>query len=215
MPQRDMMPSVPSPFPPTKTTADHHWVDALAEFMERVVPDAITTSIILLVSLFGLSLALGSSTDRDHRRVLSRPLDAAAVHDADDADPGAEPHRRRRRPLSRTRSSSLSRLPTDHGAGDRARPSSRRFVAYLNWGLSIALVAAHRDPFRARGEEKGMRDRFPVPDVDACRRRRDLAVRPLGQRAAADGDAGQLPGAAGRRHAAPHDHLVAGGDACS
>jgi short-chain fatty acids transporter len=38
-----------------------HWVDALAAAMERLVPDAITTSILLMVALFGLSLVLGAS----------------------------------------------------------------------------------------------------------------------------------------------------------
>jgi Short chain fatty acid transporter len=56
------VPTVPSSSQTTnrKTSADDHRVDALAGFMERVVPDAITTSILLLVALFGLSLALGS-----------------------------------------------------------------------------------------------------------------------------------------------------------
>ena len=36
------------------------WVDRLARGMERAVPDAITTSILLLIVMFALSLALGT-----------------------------------------------------------------------------------------------------------------------------------------------------------
>src|SRR5262245_31280176 len=38
-----------------------HWVDALAAGMERLVPDAITTSILMMVALVALSLGLGAS----------------------------------------------------------------------------------------------------------------------------------------------------------
>ena len=53
-------PQRPAPRPTAGRGGESHWVDALADVMERVVPDAITTSIILLVVLFGLSLSLGS-----------------------------------------------------------------------------------------------------------------------------------------------------------
>ena len=36
------------------------WVDRLARAMERVVPDAITTSILLLMLMFALSLFVGA-----------------------------------------------------------------------------------------------------------------------------------------------------------
>ena len=36
------------------------WVEKLARGMERVVPDAITTSILLLVLMFALSLLVGA-----------------------------------------------------------------------------------------------------------------------------------------------------------
>ena len=38
-----------------------NWIDRVAQAMERLVPDAITTAIILMVVLFVLSLALGAS----------------------------------------------------------------------------------------------------------------------------------------------------------
>jgi short-chain fatty acids transporter len=37
-----------------------NWVDRLARAMERVVPDAITTSILLMVLMFSLSLMVGT-----------------------------------------------------------------------------------------------------------------------------------------------------------
>ena len=39
---------------------DKHWVDRLAAVMERVVPDAITTSIFLLVVLVVIALLIGT-----------------------------------------------------------------------------------------------------------------------------------------------------------
>jgi hypothetical protein len=36
------------------------WLDDLARVMERLVPDAVTTAIILLVGLFLLSLLIGT-----------------------------------------------------------------------------------------------------------------------------------------------------------
>src|SRR5687768_5390969 len=38
-----------------------NWIDALARLMQRVVPDAITTAIFLMVLLFALSVALGGA----------------------------------------------------------------------------------------------------------------------------------------------------------
>lgn len=38
----------------------HEWVEAIARVVERFVPDAITTSVVLLVALFALSLGIGT-----------------------------------------------------------------------------------------------------------------------------------------------------------
>jgi short subunit fatty acids transporter len=35
------------------------WLDVFARWMERLVPDAVTTSILLMIVLFGTSLSLG------------------------------------------------------------------------------------------------------------------------------------------------------------
>jgi short subunit fatty acids transporter len=44
-----------------ETSARRDWIDTVARAMERLVPDAITTAIILMVVLFVLSLGLGGS----------------------------------------------------------------------------------------------------------------------------------------------------------
>src|SRR5688572_28174761 len=125
--------------PPSKTAPDHHWVDALAAFMERVVPDAITTSIILLVALVGLSLALGSpltaTMDAYYRGlwmllqftmqmtlilVLSLILGAT--------------------PAFKNAIIALSRMPRTQPQVILLAVMAGGFVAYLNWGLSIALA---------------------------------------------------------------------------
>ncbi len=148
--------------------------------------------------------------DGDHGRVLPRPLDAAAVHDADDAHPGAEPHPRRDADVQER--GDLPVASASHaGAGDGARGRLGRIRRLPELGIVDRAVTGHRHPLRDAGRAQGHQDRFPLVDVGAGGRRGDLAVRPVRQRAAPDGDAGQLSRAAGRRHAAHHHDLVAGG----
>jgi short-chain fatty acids transporter len=135
------------------------WVDRLARTMERVVPDAITTSILLLVSMFVLSQALGAGVsgamDAYYRGlwslltftmqmtlilVLSLILGAT--------------------PLFRKAIIGLSRLP-------RTRPQVVMLavlvggcVAYLNWGLSIALSPVISTHFARQAERKGLQVDF-------------------------------------------------------
>src|SRR5688572_19816150 len=141
--------------PPSKTAPDRHWVDALAAFMERVVPDAITTSIILLVALVGLSLALGSpltaTMDAYYRGlwmllqftmqmtlilVLSLILGAT--------------------PAFKNAIIALSRMPKTTTQVMVAAVLCGAFVAYLNWGLSIALSPLIAIHFAREAEKKGL-----------------------------------------------------------
>src|SRR6185436_21050171 len=132
-----MMPPVPTS-DRSKGAGDRHWVDALAGFMERVVPDAITTSIILLVALFGLSLALGSSPtasmDAYYRGLwmllqftmqMTLILVLSLIVGATPFFKGA---------IVR-----LSRLPTTTAQVVVLAVLCGGFVSYLNWGLAIAL----------------------------------------------------------------------------
>jgi short-chain fatty acids transporter len=161
-----MMPPVPSTMTPAKTHTpasgpraagplEHHWVDALADVMERVVPDAITTSIMLLVVLFGLSLALGTGVtatiDAYYRGlwmllqftmqmtlilVLSLILGAT--------------------PTFKNAVIYLSRLPRTPAQVMVLAVLAGGFVAYLNWGLSIALAPVIAIHFATQAERKGI-----------------------------------------------------------
>ena len=138
---------------------ESHWVDALADVMERVVPDAITTSILLLVVLFGLSLSLGSgltaTIDAYYRGlwmllqftmqmtlilVLSLILGAT--------------------PAFKNAVIFLSRLPRTQPQVILLAVMAGGFVAYLNWGLSIALAPVIAIHFATQAESKGIKIDF-------------------------------------------------------
>ena len=161
-----MMPPVPStvspPTPqPSRSAAVHerHFVDALADVMERIVPDAITTSIVLLVLLFGVSLGLGAgmtaTLDAYYRGlwmllqftmqmtlilVLSLILGAT--------------------PTFRNAVIFLSRLPRTQTQVMVLAVIAGGFVAYLNWGLSIALSPVIAIHFATQAERKGIKIDF-------------------------------------------------------
>jgi short-chain fatty acids transporter len=131
-----------------KTTTEpprQSWIDILARAMERLVPDAITTAILLMVVLFILSLAIGTSVaatmDAYYRGlwgllaftmqmtlilVLSLILGAT--------------------PVFRQTIIGVSRIPKTTTQVVVLAVMCGAFVAYLNWGLSIALspvIAIH------------------------------------------------------------------------
>jgi short-chain fatty acids transporter len=156
-----MMPPVQSTVSPP--TAHHpperHWVDTLADVMERIVPDAITTSIMLLVLLFGLSLAIGTGLtatfDAYYRGlwmllqftmqmtlilVLSLILGAT--------------------PTFKNAVIFLSRLPRTQTQVMVLAVIAGGFVAYLNWGLSIALSPVIAIHFATQAERKGIKIDF-------------------------------------------------------
>lgn len=122
-----------------------HWVDKLAAVMERLVPDAITTSILLLIVLFLLALGIGTplaeTTDAYYRGlwnllaftmqmtlilVLSLILGATTFF--------------------KNLVQAAARLPRSPGQVVALAILSAGLVAYFNWGLSIALgpvIAIH------------------------------------------------------------------------
>lgn len=152
-----MMPAVQSTV--ASRPPERHWVDTLADVMERIVPDAITTSIVLLVLLFGASLALGAGLtatfDAYYRGlwmllqftmqmtlilVLSLILGAT--------------------PTFKNAVIFLSRLPKTQTQVMVLAVLSGGFVAYLNWGLSIALAPVIAIHFATQAERKGIKIDF-------------------------------------------------------
>jgi short-chain fatty acids transporter len=140
---------------PTTTPARTAWVDTLAEVMERVVPDAITTCILLLVVLFVMALAigapLGTTVEAYYRGlwnllaftmqmtlilVLSLILGAT--------------------PVLRRMLVAVSRLPRTTAQVVALAVLCGGLLSYLNWGLALALsplVAIH---FSREAERKGI-----------------------------------------------------------
>jgi short-chain fatty acids transporter len=132
-----------------------NWIDRVAQAMERLVPDAITTAIILMVVLFVLSLALGASVtatmDAYYRGlwsllaftmqmtlilVLSLILGST--------------------PVFKRLVVSVSRLPKTTSQVVILAVLSSALVAYLNWGLSIALLPIIAIHFCREAERKGI-----------------------------------------------------------
>jgi short-chain fatty acids transporter len=149
-----MEPPAATPSPPRGS-----WIDTLAEVMERLVPDAITTAIMLGVILFLLSLGLGASVsvtmDAYYRGlwmllaftmqmtlilVLSLILGAT--------------------PVFRRLVISVSRVPRTPTQVVMLAVLCGGFVAYLNWGLSIALSPLIAIHFCQEAERKGIKVDF-------------------------------------------------------
>ena len=135
------------------------WVDKLAAVMERVVPDAITTSIVLMVILVALSLGIGTSlhdtVDAYYRGlwnllaftmqmtlilVLSLILGAT--------------------PFFKQIIIKLSRLPKTVPQVVAGAVLTSGAIAYLNWGLAIALGPLVGIHFCRQAEAKGLRVDF-------------------------------------------------------
>jgi short-chain fatty acids transporter len=135
------------------------WVEKLAGFMERVVPDAISTSIVLMVVLVVLALGIGTplsdTVDAYYGGlwnllaftmqmtlilVLSLVLGAT--------------------PVFKKIIVTLSRLPRTVPQVVTGAVLTSATVAYMNWGLAIALgplIAIH---FCKQAEAKGLRIDF-------------------------------------------------------
>jgi short-chain fatty acids transporter len=135
------------------------WVDRLARAMERAVPDAITTSILLLVLTFVLSLVLGTGVpaamDAYYRglwSLLTFTMQMTLILVLS-LILGATP------PFKRV-IIGLSRLPRTQYQVVALAVLVGGFVAYLNWGLSIALSPVIATHFARQAERKGIRIDF-------------------------------------------------------
>jgi short-chain fatty acids transporter len=130
-------------------------IDRLARVMEHLVPDAITTAIVLMLAVFGLSLLLGATVgttmDAYYRGlwsllaftmqmtlilVLSLILGAT--------------------PIFRNTIASLARCPQTRAQVIILAVLCGGTVAYLNWGLSIALSPVIAIHFARESERKGI-----------------------------------------------------------
>jgi short-chain fatty acids transporter len=131
------------------------WVERLARSMERVVPDAITTSILLLVLMFALSLSVGAdipaTMDAYYRglwNLLTFTMQMTLILVLS-LILGATPTFRRI-------IASVSRLPRTRVQVVVLAVLTGAVVAYLNWGLSIALSPVIATLFAREAEKKGI-----------------------------------------------------------
>ena len=131
------------------------WVERLARAMERVVPDAITTSILLLVLMFVLSLVVGADVpaamDAYYRglwNLLTFTMQMTLILVLS-LILGATPAFRRI-------IASLSRLPRTRVQVVVLAVLTGAVVAYLNWGLSIALSPVIATLFAREAEKRGI-----------------------------------------------------------
>ena len=139
----------------TPNRADRSPLDVLARVMERLVPDALTTCIFLMIALVALSMGLGGgvggTVDAYYRGlwsllgftmqmtlilVLSLILGATPI-------------------FTRT-IGVLSRLPRTQAQVVMLAVLCGSVVAYLNWGLSIALSPVIAIHFAREAERKGI-----------------------------------------------------------
>jgi short-chain fatty acids transporter len=131
------------------------WVERLARAMERVVPDAITTSILLLIVMFALSLFVGADVtaamDAYYRglwNLLTFTMQMTLILVLS-LILGATPAFRRI-------IASVSRLPRTRVQVVVLAVMTGGVVAYLNWGLSIALSPVIATLFAREAEKKGI-----------------------------------------------------------
>jgi short-chain fatty acids transporter len=148
VPDQDMKPDAPH-------ASRKHWVDTLAAVMERVVPDAITTSILLLVVLFAVSLSIGNelapTIDAYYRglwNLLSFTMQMTLILVLS-LILGATP-------VFKRMVVAVSRLPRTRFEVVALSVLAGAVVAYLNWGLSIALAPIICIHFCREAERKGI-----------------------------------------------------------
>jgi short-chain fatty acids transporter len=131
------------------------WVDRLARAMERLVPDAITTCNLLMVTVFGLALLLGAGPgavmDAYYRGLwnllaftmqMTLILVLSLILAASPAFLGII--------------ATLSRLPRTRNQVVVGAVLCGGVVAYLNWGLSIALSPVIATHFARQAERRGI-----------------------------------------------------------
>ena len=152
----------------------------------------------------------GHASPHHDECVSPRPLDAAALHDADDADPGPqlEPGG-----VSGIQAGHLRDVaPPPHrvrGVGGIDPPDGVTLLCLL--GTGPHAWPSHCDSFRPSGREKRARHRLSVPAGDGRGRAGVVAVRAVRERAAAHEYAGQFSGEDHGADAASDDDLRASG----
>ena len=188
-----------------------NWIDTFSRLVERLVPDAITTSVILLIGVSIISLSIGNSVtatiDAYYKGlwmllaftmqmtlILALSLVLAST------------------PAFKKSVLALSRIPRTTIQVVALAVLCAAFVSYLNWGLGLALgpmIAIH---FCREAERKGIRVDFLFMLATLAGAGVGLAIRILRQRSAAHGDAGPFPPADHRNHDARFHDLVSGLD---
>jgi len=141
--------------PPVEEPAGRTWMDWLARICEHYVPDALTTSIIMMVGLAALALTLGNTVtetvDAYYRglwRLMAFTMQMTLMLTLSLVL--AET------PLFKKGVVRLSRLPRSYPQVVIGAVLVTAVIAYANWGLSIALgplVAIH---FCKQAERKGI-----------------------------------------------------------
>lgn len=135
------------------------WVERLAAVMERVVPDAITTSILLLIILVAMSLGIGTSIADTMNayydglwNLLAFTMQMTLILVLS-LILGATPFFKR----AIIRLSQLPRTVPQVVAGSVLTSA---VIAYMNWGLSIALAPLVAIHFCKNAEAKGLKVDF-------------------------------------------------------
>jgi short-chain fatty acids transporter len=135
--------------------SENRWLDTFARVVERLVPDAITTCILLMVIVSALALLLGTGVtptiDAYYRglwNLLSFTMQMTLILVLSLI--------LGQTPLFRGAIEMVSRLPRTRSQVVVGAVMCGAFVAYLNWGLSIALSPVIAIFFAREAERKGV-----------------------------------------------------------
>jgi short-chain fatty acids transporter len=136
-----------------------HWIDTLSRLVERLVPDAITTSVILLIAVSLISLSIGNSVtatvDAYYKglwMLLAFTMQMTLILTLSLVLASTTAFRKA--------VLAISRVPRTAAQVVALAVLCAAFVSYLNWGLGLALgpmIAIH---FCREAERKGIRVDF-------------------------------------------------------
>jgi short-chain fatty acids transporter len=145
------------PAPPAAPSRS--WLDTFARVMERLVPDAITTCVLLMIVLLALSLSLGTGVsatiDAYYRglwNLLAFTMQMTLILVLS-LILGATPFFKRAIGMA-------SRLPRTRSQMVVGAVLCGALVAYMNWGLSIALSPVIAIQFARAAERRGIQVDF-------------------------------------------------------
>ena len=182
-------------------------VSRFAQGLGTLVPDATSASVILLLIVAAAALAFGNTftaiADAYYRglwMLLPFTMQMTLILVLSTVVSGT--------PLFRRLVVAPGAVAAHPDPGDCARRGAGRRALILLLGPRPRARAAHRDPLQRGGGREGHSRRLSVPARHDRRRPVGLAVRPLGERAAPDGDAGPFPAGHGRRDGPADHHLV-------